>query len=452
MGARAARRMDATRALLAAASLALALAALPAASAIPDGALSLEATGHAALGGLEQVRLELAFSPSQDASFTGGGGLLIIGTSALDTLDIDGAFTRDSRDLRLSGTASGHGEPVSVALTGRLTEERGDSSVYLLTGTLERGGVSGRASFAALLVPIHSDRDPAVTVSVPPAPEGDGARSLHASGYGAVGEFVEDLRLSLSFSEGADGSLSSLNGTLGIGGYSLGTLDIGGEFTREGRFVSVSGTASGRGEPVSLRLLGRTAEAHGGQAAYLLTGTLERGAHSGKAVLAALVSRPEGGDGPAVPLEAIHVRLLAAPRQPGAPPGHFDEPLLHVQPGQNVTISNADAKAHRLVSGTVNAWFYERSGASPRTCSPDGTPDDGSAPGASRGVSRAQAELDRCDFTRDARIGVTVGPGESSTIHIAKPGIYRILDPESPWIQLLAVSVDTPVRCPPHCH
>jgi len=341
--------MDATRALLAAASLALALAALPAASAIPDGALSLEATGHAALGGLEQVRLELAFSPSQDASFTGGGGLLIIGTSALDTLDIDGAFTRDSRDLRLSGTASGHGEPVSVALTGRLTEERGDSSVYLLTGTLERGGVSGRASFAALLVPIHSDRDPAVTVSVPPAPEGDGARSLHASGYGAVGEFVEDLRLSLSFSEGADGSLSSLNGTLGIGGYSLGTLDIGGEFTREGRFVSVSGTASGRGEPVSLRLLGRTAEAHGGQAAYLLTGTLER-------------------------------------------------------------------------------------------------------PGASRGVSRAQAELDRCDFTRDARIGVTVGPGESSTIHIAKPGIYRILDPESPWIQLLAVSVDTPVRCPPHCH
>jgi len=451
MGRPPARRVDATRALLAAAALALALAALPAAQAIPPGALSLEATGHAAIGGeIEQVRLELAFSPGADASFTRGGGLLLVGTSSLDRLDIDGAFTRDSRDLRLSGTAAGHGEPVAVSLDGRLAEARGDLSVYLLTGTLERGGMSGRAAFAALLAPIHSERDPAVKVSVPAEPEGDASRTLRASGYAAVGEFIEDVTLNLSFTEDADGSFSSSEGALGIGGYALGTLDVEGEFTREGRFVSVSGTASGRGEPVALRLLGRIAEGHGGETAYLFTGTLERGS-SGKAVLAARVSGPEAGD-PPPRLDEINVRLLAAPRQPGAPPGHFDEPILHVRPGQNVTIANTDAEAHRLVSGTVNAWFYERTGAGPRTCSPDGEPDDANAPEASRGVSREQAELDRCDFTRDARVGVTVGAGESTTIHIAEAGIYRILDPAAPWIQLLAVSVDTPVRCPPHCH
>lgn len=445
--------MDATRALLAAAALVAALAALPAASAIPPGALSLEATGHAALGGgIEQVRLELAFSPGEDAAFTRGGGLLIVGTSALDSLDVDGAFTRDSRDLRLSGTAAGRGEPVALSLDGRLTEARGDLSSYVLTGTLEQGGMSGRASFAALLAPIHSERDPTVRVSVPPAPEGDASRTLRAAGYAAVGEFVEDVSLDLAFTEAADGTFAPTAGALGIGGYSLDSLDIEGAFTREGRFVSISGTASGRGEPVDVRLLGRLTEGDGGDAAYVFTGTLERRASPGKAVLAALVSGP-GGEAAAPPrLDPVDVRLLAAPRQPGAPPGHFDEPILHVRPGQNVTIANADAEAHRLVSGTVNAWFYERSGAAPRTCSPDGEPDDAAAPGASRGVSRPQAELDRCDFTRDARIGVTVGPGESTTIHIAEAGIYRILDPDAPWIQLLAVSVDTPVRCPPHCH
>lgn len=445
--------MDATRALLAAAALAAILAALPAAHAIPAGALSLEATGHAAIGGgIEQVRLELAFSPAPDASFTRGGGLLIVGTSSLDSLDVDGAFTRDSRDLRLSGTAAGHGEPVAISLTGRLTEARGDLSSYLLTGTLERAGVAGRASFAALLAPIHSERDPAVRVSVPPAPEGDAARTLRAAGYAAVGEFVEDVSLNLAFTEGAGGTLTPSAGALGIGGYSLDELDVSGTFAREGRFVSLSGTASGRGDPVELRLLGRITEGDGGEAAYVFTGTLGRGASSGKAVLAALVSGPGGDAAPPLPVEAAQVRLLATPRQPGAPPGHFDEPILHVRPGQNVTISNVDAKAHRLVSGTVNAWFYERTGEAPRTCSPDGMPDAGDASGQSRRKSSAQIERDMCDFTRDARIGVTVGPGESTTIHIAEAGIYRILDPDAPWIQLLAVSVDTPVRCPPHCH
>ena len=463
------RAMNAAHALLGAA-VALTLASCTGASAAPSGPLSLDASGYAAVGGeIRAVSVDLAFSARADGTFLSAGGTLTVNTETIRPLGADGAFTRDSRIVELSGSAGPpagpppalagkppdtRGGPVSMDLSGRLADGRADTSVYVLTGTLERGGTAGRAALAAILSPLLAERaSQAVAVPAPPTLETDGAHTVVGAGYAVVGENVEPITLSMELAADGD-SFSSADGALGIGSYELGTLDIDGAFSRNERIVDVSGTAGGRGEPVDVKLLGRlvdrAADEHGERLAYVLTGTLERGGVAGKAVIAALASVPARAETRAQD-DAILVTLSAEPRQPGAPPGHFDEPILRVRPGQNVTIANADAESHRLVSGAINDWFYERASAAPRTCSPDGTPDEGSGAAGSQRRSSEAIARDRCDFSRDARIDVTVGPGDSTTIRLVDRGIYRIIDPASPWIQLTVVSVDSPARCPPHC-
>ena len=442
--------MNATYALLGAA-VALALASCSGASAAPSGPISLDASGYAAIdGAIRAVSMDLTLSARDDGTFLSAGGLIVIGTETLTSADIDGSFTRDAKTINVSGTADGRGEQVIVKLDGRLTDTRGDDSTYLLTGTLERGGTVGKAAFAAILSPLLSSRTiEAAPATTPSTADDEDAHTLEAFGYTTVGETIEAISLNMVLSTDDD-AFSSSSGTLGIGGYALGTLDINGLFTRGARIVDVSGTAEGRGEPANVKLFGRIIDKHDGDSAYIFTGTLERGGATGKTVLTALISTPTAPKMQA-PADALLVTLRAEPRQPGAPPGHFDEPILRVRPGQNITITNTDAEAHRLVSGAVNDWFYERSTVVPRMCGPDGTPDIEDDRPRSNRKSSAALERDKCDFTRDDRVDVEIEPGESRTVNIADTGIYRILDPASPWLQLIAVSVDSPARCPPHC-
>ncbi len=271
-----------------------------------------------------------------------------------------------------------------------------------------------------------------------------GPISLDASGYAAIDGAIRAVSMDLALSARDDGTLSSVRGTIMVGDDVLSRLDIDGSFLREARFLRVSGTAEGQGDAVMLKMLGRLAEERGRDSAYLFTGTLERNGAVGKAVLAASLSQlAEAATG--MTATAASVTILPSARVPGAPPGSLDVSTVQATPGQVLTISNTSATKHRLVSGTINDWFYERDG-DPRTCAPDGTPDVEVERENRNHTSADVVTSDRCDFTRDGRVDVEIEPGESASIQVQDTGIYRMLDLDSPWIQLTAVSVALPPR------
>ena len=305
-----------------------------------------------------------------------------------------------------------------------------------------------------------------------------GALALDGYGYVTTPDGIGEASLALAMSAGAPGQsgLAISGGTLVYGDEKLGNLEIDGSFLREARFVQLTGTAGPPHASVDVMLLGRLIAEQDGESIYLITGTLSRGGHEGRALLSASLSQPAASSAaataaaeraPETELKAT-ISIMAGSQDGGTRDGYLSATSVAILPNEAIIIKNEDEVSHRLVSGEQHGWDYARDGA-PRMCGPDGTPDampdaDGekaAEPRTGTAISGGQkytftipeprespsrsisgaGDMAGCDFIRDGLFEAELAPGESAVVTASGPGTHRVLDVSKPWIELLIVSI-----------
>ena len=246
-----------------------------------------------------------------------------------------------------------------------------------------------------------------------------------------------------------DGGIVSFRGA----DYSAGRLS--GSLLRGGDLIRISGTASDQSDgSVELGLLGKLVQDGGaGGSVYLFTGRITDGGTTYKAVYSSRTLAVGGDTGVAAPPGGSAQRLQQQQQQPdgdavlrilpgSSDPGlgshtdrtgssmsaattaYFDPTRLSVEPGSSVSIVNGDSVAHLVVSGKT-------SGSAGRGAfvlcaeSPEDLP-----PGFG-------ASQPGCTFTMDGRINTgEIAPGSHVTVVFPERGIYRLIDPNYPWMGL----------------
>lgn len=176
--------MNASHILLVAVA-ALAATSCGTALGVPDGPFSLSGSGYAVMpDGIEPTSLNLNITPSAasaDADLTVTSGTLTYNMAELDGSSIAASFLREAKFISIEGLAERNNSSVIVNLLGRLVEEKGGESLYMMTGTLRSGDHEGKAVFAASLsqsgamtVAAEPVADPLGVVILPdPRNEGD---------------------------------------------------------------------------------------------------------------------------------------------------------------------------------------------------------------------------------------------------------------------------------------
>jgi len=102
-----------------------------------------------------------------------------------------------------------------------------------------------------------------------------------------------------------------------------------------------------------------------------------------------------------------------------------------IEPGTSVTFVNNDSVTHRVVSGTGLGTHSRVSQGAFVLCE---TP----AEELQEGVSHASTG---CSFTIDGRIDTgTLQPGQSLSVSFDDAGFYRMIDPDYPWMNIVAYS------------
>jgi len=105
----------------------------------------------------------------------------------------------------------------------------------------------------------------------------------------------------------------------------------------------------------------------------------------------------------------------------------FSTERISIEPGTSLIFVNDDITSHRLVSGSG-------SNNSSKICTEiaDELPEGANA-------IPANSENRNCDFTFDDRIDTgEIAPGDSITVIFQDRGIYRLLDPDYPWMNIEA--------------
>lgn len=305
--------------------------------------------------------------------------------------------------------------------------------------------------------------------AVPPPPAAHAAPSpngtYYVEGVGYAGDdkasYPSQFGLAASFGPAAAGGRSDLSvdgGVVSFRGadYSAGRLS--GSLLRGGDLIRISGTASDQsGGSVELGLLGKLVQdgAAAGGSMYLFTGRITDGAAAYKAVYSSRVLAIGGDAGaPAAPPDASSqqqqrprpqqsdadavLRILPGSSDPGlgshsdragssmsaATTAYFDPTRLSVAPGSSVSIVNDDSVAHLVVSGKTSGSAGR--GAFVLCAESPGDLPPGFGPARSG-----------CTFTMDGRINTgEIAPGSSATAVFPERGIYRLIDPNYPWMSL----------------
>lgn len=306
----------------------------------------------------------------------------------------------------------------------------------------------------------------AAAAALPPAahaaPSPNGTYYVEGVGYAGddKASYPSQFGLAVSFGPAAAGGRSDLSvdgGVVSFRGadYSAGRLS--GSLLRGGDLIRISGTAPDHsGGSVELGLLGKLVQDGGaaGGSMYLFTGRITDGGAAYKAVYSSR-ALAIGGDAaaPAAPPDASSqrqppppphsgadavLRILPGSSDPGlgshsdragssmsaATTAYFDPTRLSVAPGSSVSIVNDDSVAHLVVSGKTSGSAGR--GAFVLCAEPPGDLPPGFAPARSG-----------CTFTMDGRINTgEIAPGSSATAVFPERGIYRLIDPNYPWMSL----------------
>lgn len=325
------------------------------------------------------------------------------------------------------------------------------------------------ASVAAALVLCAAAGAAATPATLPPAAAAaaapNGTYYIEGVGYAGAGEALYPSQFGLAVSSGpatagGRGDLAVDGGVVSFRGVDYSADRLTGSLLRGGDLVRISGTASDRsGGSVELGILGKVIQDGGRSGSvYLFTGRITDGGTAYKALYSSR-ALAIGGDagppgGPAGPAQRQHqhtpsaqegrpgadaaLRILPGSSDPGlgshsdrtgsamsaATTAYFDPTRLSVEPGSSVSIINDDSVAHLMVSGTTSS----SAGRGPFVLcseSPGDLP-----PGFDPAPSG-------CTFTMDGRINTgKINPGSSVTVAFADRGIYRLTDPNYPWMSL----------------
>lgn len=290
----------------------------------------------------------------------------------------------------------------------------------------------------------------------------NGTYYVEGVGYAAAGESSYPSQFGLVVSPGpaAAGGRSDLavdGGVVSFRGVDYSASRLSGSLLRGGDLIRISGTASDRsGGSIELGIFGKLVQDGGrGGSMYLFTGRITDGGTAYKALYSSRTQAiggdagtPGDPDGPAQRQQsmppaqdgqpAAALRILPGSSDPGlgshsdrtgssmsaATTAYFDPTRLSVEPGSSVSIINEDSVAHLLVSGKASGspgrGAFVLCSESPGDLPPGFKP-----------------ALSGCTFTMDGRINTgKIAPGSSATAVFADRGIYRLTDPNYPWMSL----------------
>lgn len=302
--------------------------------------------------------------------------------------------------------------------------------------------IAAAAAAAPPLPPSHAVPSPNGTYYVEGVGYAGDDRASYPSQFGlavSAGPDKADGRSDLSF----DGGIVSFRGA----DYSASRLS--GSLLRGGDLIRISGTAPDQSDgSVEIGLLGKLVQDGGaGGSMYLFTGRITDGGTAYKAVYssralavgndAGAAAPPDGSAPPPLDADAV-LRILPGSSDPGlgshsdrvgssmsaATTAYFDPTRLSVAPGSSVSITNDDSVAHLVVSGKT-------SGSAGRGAFVLCAEQPGDLPPGFDDVRSG------CTFTMDGRINTgEIAPGSSVTAVFPERGIYRLIDPNYPWMSL----------------
>jgi len=273
---------------------------------------------------------------------------------------------------------------------------------------------------------------------------------LEGSGFAVTEEAIRiseiDLGLSSQQQRGSTINFLTEDGFITLDDEEFLVSNLEGKFLREGRFIRINGDIeSSSGFDTSISFFGRLVEESKDASVYGFTGRITTPDETYKVIYTTKLSTlskinttssEESND------LTIHI-LEGASSSTGTASsyiqagdqfrlGYFSEDRISVEPGTTITFVNDDLVSHRIFSGLVLGSDRDLLGG--KFCSDvDTTLPEGF------NYFKPGSEASGCDFIIDDRVNTgVILPGESISVTFDELGFYRLVDPDYPWMRIVA--------------
>jgi len=287
---------------------------------------------------------------------------------------------------------------------------------------------------------------------------------LEGSGFAVTDYSIKTTEIDLAMSTGDKvGSRTNIlveDGFITLNEDDFIVTDLTGTALRDDRFIRISGTIEDSfGDEASFRVFGRLIQNSDEGSVYSFTGRLTYEGEEHKIIYTTKLSEltstslvqktsiKETNDGilihilPGSSNQGIalnYIEIGEINRQIQAIIGdssirarYFFPDRISIEPGTTVTFVNDDSTSHRIVSGTGLGQHSSVLTGQVVICE---TPQEDLPEGFSYAGSG-------CDFTFDGRIDSgSIEPGDSWTGTLGEVGLYRIIDPGYPWMNIVIYS------------
>jgi len=286
---------------------------------------------------------------------------------------------------------------------------------------------------------------------------------LEGAGFAITEESIKTTEIDFAMSTGNQiGSTISIlieDGFITLDDNDFLVFDLEASGLREGRYMRISGTAQDSfGGEISMRFFGRLIENSAEGSIYSFTGRLTHEDVSHKIIyttkLSKLTSISLSTSSPTEESKELTIHILRGSSTQGVASnyieagelrselialgggavlrlGYFFPDRISIEPGTSVTFVNDDTVTHRIFSGAGLGTHSRVSQGAFVLCE---TP----AEELQKGVTHASTG---CSFTIDGRIDTgTLQPGQSSSVTFDDAGFYRMIDPDYPWMNIVAYS------------
>jgi len=288
---------------------------------------------------------------------------------------------------------------------------------------------------------------------------------LEGAGFAITEESIKTTEIDFAMSTGNQiGSTISIlieDGFITLDDNDFLVFDLEASGLREGRYMRISGIAEDSfGGEISMRFFGRLIENSAEGSIYSFTGRLTHEGESHKIIyttkLSKLTSISLSTPSPTEESSELTIHILRGSSTQGVASnyieasalrselialgggvdavlrlGYFFPDRISIEPGTSITFVNDDNVTHRVVSGIGLGTHSRVSQGAFVLCE---TPTEK----LQEGVSHASTG---CSFTIDGRIDTgTLQPGQSLSVLFDDAGFYRMIDPDYPWMNIVAYS------------
>ena len=273
---------------------------------------------------------------------------------------------------------------------------------------------------------------------------------LEGSGFAVTEESIKNTEINFVLITGSivngKGSMSIESGFVTLNDADFIADNLIGTVLRGGQYLRISGTADNTsGDEISFRVFGRLIQNSEQGSIYGFTGRIVEDNISHKILYTTKLSGFQAANITSTSLKTsselvVHIlqgsssqgltSYAEAYARPSLTSGYFSEDRLAVEPGTTVIFVNDDSVSHKIVSGIGLGHNSRASQGDLKIC-------DEIDPEAFRGKSY----VTDCSFTLDGRINTgEILPGDSVRITFEDASFYRLIDPDYPWMNIIAYS------------